>query len=157
MTSTPEQEKKPGDLTPEQENILQNVFLYEEGGDLSEKDVAMLAEMFDTPQKFLLLRRALQVLTPAERGLTIKDSKTLIEASPSDVTKYAFEMAVDIRTDEKIRQTLVSLYRRVRLAIQEDKRKAFEEQNQADFEEKQRTEEYNEKEEIEARQVGPNL
>lgn len=150
-------EKAPSELTTEQENILQTIFLYDEAGDLTEKDVADLAAMFDKPEKFVLLRRALQVLTPAERGLTIKDSKTFIETPPNDVTKYAFDMAVDIRTDEKIRQSLVALYRRVRMNVVEGKKAEFESQNIADAEEQQRTEEFEEKQEEDQREVGPRL
>lgn len=129
-------------LTEEQEKVLSEVFLFEEGGDLSEEDVKTLAGMFDTPAKFVLLRRALQVLTPAERGLTIKDSKAFIETQPHDYEKFAFDMAVDMRADEKVRQSLVSLYRKVGKHFVEKKRAEFEQQNKADFEEKQRTEAY---------------
>lgn len=150
-------EKNPAELTPEQEEILQNVFLYEEAGDLSESDIETLTKMFDTPQKFVLLRRALQVLTPAERGMTIKDSKTFIEASPSDVTKYAFEMAVDLRADEKVRQSLVSLYMRVRKAVAKNMKEGFEKENQEAFDEAEQTEDYDAKQAEENRTLGPNL
>jgi len=144
-------------LTDEQEKILSEVFLFEEGGDLSEQDVKTLAGMFDTPAKFVLLRRALQVLTPAERGLTIKDSKAFIETQPHDYAKFAFDMAVDMRADEKVRQSLVSLYRRVGKHYVEQKRAEFEDQNKEAFEERQKTEAYEAGKEEEARDVGERI
>lgn len=145
------------DLTDDQQKVLSEVFQFEEGGDLSESDIEMLAAMFDTPAKFVLLRRALQVLTPAERGLTFKDSKAFIETPAHDVQQYAFDMAVDLRSDEKVRTSLVSLWRRIGKFYVEKKRAEFEAQNKAEFEEKQRTEEYDEKQEEDRREIGDRI
>lgn len=144
-------------LTKEQEEILSEVFMFEEAGDLSEKDIETLAGMFDSPAKFVLLRRALQVLTPAERGLTIKDSKTLIETQPHDIQQFAFDMAVDLRSDEKVRQSLVSLWRRVGKFYHDKKKAEFEAQNQEDFEQEKRAEESREQDEDAERTVGERL
>lgn len=155
MSATAPENK--GGLTEDQERILSEVFMFSEAGDLSDDDVKTLAEMFDTPAKFQLLRRALQVLTPAERGLTIKDSKTFIETQPHDFQQYAFDMAVDLRADEKVRTSLVSLWRRVGQFYVGKKREEFEAQNQAAFEEGQRTEAYEEEKEGEDRTVGERV
>lgn len=145
------------ELKPEQEAVLEGIFQFSEKGDLSEEDTATLAAMFDSPDKFVLLRRAMNILTADERGLTMKNPLQFVEASPSDREKYAFEVAVELRADEKVRGGLISLFRRVHKHIVDAKRAEFEKQNAAEFEEQQRTEEFDEKQEEESRHVGPNL
>ncbi len=150
-------EINPRDLSQDQVRILRDVYMYRDKAEYTEEELAMARQMFDTPEKFALLRKILQVLTPEERGLTMASSQAFVETPPSDHAKFAFDMAVAIRTDETIRQMLVQFYRVLRGNIQDVMKLDFEEKNQADFEEKQRTEAYEEQKESEDRQVGPNL
>lgn len=147
----------PSTLTAEQKKTLQEVFHYQDSADYTAEDLKLAREMFDTPEKFKLLRKILQVLTPSEKGMTIPTSPAFVDATPEEKEKFAYAVAVDLRADEKIRQTLVSFYRLLREDIQSEMKKDFEESNKAEFEEKQRTEEYEEKKEIENREVGENL
>lgn len=149
--------RDPKEMTAEQAAILETVFDYNEKAELSEDDLATLRTMFDVPEKFALLRRALQIFTPAERGILIPGAQAFVEASPADVTKYAFETAVSHSADEKVRQTLVALYRRIRQSNVDSKRADFVRQNEIAADEDKRSEEYKEQHEDEGRTVGERV
>lgn len=151
------QEKNPGDLTEDQKILLRDVFQYRDKAEYTDEELALARQMFDTPEKFALLRKILQVLTPEERGITMPDPRSFVDLDPEKATKYAFDMAVLLKTDETIRQMLVQFYRVLRANIQETKKAEFEAQNQADFEEGKRTEEYEEGKAAEERTLGENL
>lgn len=151
------QEKKPADLTEEQRAILRDVYQYRDKAEYTDEELALARQMFDTPEKFALLRKILQVLTPEERGITMPNPLSFVEMDSANHAKYAFDTAVSLKTDETIRQMLVQFYRVLRGNIQETKKAEFETQNQADFEEKKRTEEYEEGKEAEERTLGENL
>lgn len=147
----------PSDLTPEQELILSETYGYSDKAHYTEEDIELAKTMFDTPEKFALLRKILQVLTPEERGLTIPGEVHFVDAKPEDRERFAFAVAVDYRTDEKIRGTLVSFYQLLKGQIKKEKKAEFEKQNQEEFEEKNRTEEYDEKVAEDERTVGERL
>lgn len=151
------QQKNPGDLTEDQKIIIRDVFQYRDKAEYSEEELALARQMFDTPEKFALLRKILQVLTQEERGISMPDPRSFIDLDPEKARKYAFDMAVLLKTDETIRQMLVQFYRVLRGNIQETMKADFETQNQADFEEKKRTEAYEEEKESEERTLGENL
>lgn len=151
------QEKNPGGITEEQKIILRDVFQYRDKAEYTDDELALARQMFDTPEKFALLRKILQVLTPEERGITMPDPRSFVDLDSANAAKYAFDMAVLLKTDETIRQMLVQFYRVLRGNIQETMKADFETQNQADFEEKKRTEEYEEGKEAEERTLGENL
>lgn len=147
----------PSDLTKEQEAILSEVYGYADKAHYTDEDIALAKQMFDTPEKFRLLRKILQVLTPEERGITIPGEVHFVDAKPEDKEHFAFSVAVDYRADEKIRQTLASFYQLLKGQFKAEKKAEFEKQNQADFEEKQRTEAHEERVEEDNRVVGENL
>lgn len=144
-------------LTPEDKKILSEVYAYSDKANYSDEELEMARKMFDTPEKFALLRKILQVHTPEERGITFHSPQSLVNAEVTDLHKYAIETAVNHLADEKVRQTLLSFYRIMRGIFVDDKRKELEAEKQESFEEGKRTEEYTEQKEIEERVVGERL
>lgn len=128
------------ELKPEQQKVLEEIYLFEDSGHINEADLKLAAEMFDTPQKFQLLRKIFGVLTQEERGLTMISPQSLIEANVAELNKYAIETAVNNLAQEKIRNSLFSFYRNVRAYLVKEKKAQFEEENQAEFDEEKRRE-----------------
>lgn len=153
----PVREPKPTDLTEDQKAVLSTVYGYSDKANYTKEEIELAKKMFDTPEKFALLRKILQVLTPEERGLHFPRPEMLVDASPLEREKFAYAVAVDSRADEKIRQTLAGFYQLLKGEIRKDLQSEFEAQNQKDFEEKQKEEEYKEKVEEDERTVGKNL
>lgn len=133
------------------------MYSYTEKAHYSEEDFKMAKKMFDTPEKFSLLRRILQVLTPEERGLTINSSQSLVEASVTDLNKYAIETAVNELADQKVKQLLYSFYRLLRNNIVVEKTKEMETFNDKEAEELKRKEEFEKNRDKETKNLGQNL
>lgn len=144
-------------LTEEQQKEVNTVFAFSDEYELTDADFNRLVEIFEKPEDFKLLRKILGQHTPNEAGLTFKSPHKLIEATLADREAYAIEHAVSMLADERIRQALISTYLQVRRFKQDRMKTNFEAQNQADFEEGKRTEEFDEKQEEEKRSVGVNL
>lgn len=144
------------DLTLEQQRVLKEIYQYSDSGQLSEEDLKLGAAMFDTPEKFKLLRKILGILTYEERGLTFLSPQSLVRAELSDLQKYAVETAVNNLADEKIRNALFSFYRNLRTYLVKEKTAEFNEENQAEFEEEKRREKFEEEKNL-GEAIGRNL
>lgn len=144
------------DLKPEQQKVLEEIYQYVDSGHLTEEDLKLGAEMFDSPEKFKLLRKILGVLTKEERGLTFVSAQSLVQADVTDLQKYAVETAVNNLADEKIRNSLFSFYRNLRAYLVNEKKTEFDEQNQAEFEEEKRKEAFEEENQA-GEFIGPSL
>ena len=144
-------------LTEEQKKILGEEFSYSDEYEMTEADFDRLTEMFKTPDDFKLLRKILGQHTPNEAGLTFKSPHKIIEATLADREAYAIEHAVSMMADERIRQSLVTMYVQLRRRKQEKMKVNFEEANKAEFEEDKMTEEFEEKQEEDKRTIGVNL
>lgn len=149
--NTPEE-----DLTVEQQKVLKEIYQYSDEGQLNEEDLKLGAAMFDTPEKFKLLRKIFGILTRDERGLTLFSPQSLVRAEISDLQKYAVETAVNNLADEKIRNALFSFYRNVRTYLVSEKKKEFAEENQAEFEEEKRRDKFEEEKDV-GEAIGKNL
>lgn len=147
--------KKP--YTEEQKEVLETIYGYSDKANYSEDDIAIAKKMFDTPEKFALLRKILQVLSPDERGLSIPNVQTLVNADIKDLHAYAIETAVNNLADEKVRQTLNAFYRLLRTNIIDEKKTEFDEINQQSFEESKNTEEFSEQQKKDKEKFGENL
>lgn len=145
------------DYTPEQKEVLETIYGYSDKANYTDEDLVLARQMFDTPEKFALLRKILQVLTPDERGLTIKNAQAFVDADVKDLQKYAIETAVNNLADEKIRQTLYAFYRLVRGEIVAEKQKEFDAANTEQATEEKKAEEFAEQEEQEKKTFGDNL
>jgi len=144
-------------ITPEQIKQLDEVYQYSDSAHYSDEELETAKAMFDTPEKFKLLRKILQVLTPAERGLTISSSQALVEANVTDLNKYAIETAVNELADQKIKQLLYSFYRLIRTNIVTGMTKDFEEKNETEAEEVKKKEEFEKNRDKEIKNLGANL
>ena len=148
---------KPGELTEEQQRILQHHFLYQEEADLTEEELDQLCRMFDKPEKLKLLRKLFNVVTRDERGFMHQDPLATIQADAANKEAYAFEVAVNMLADEKVRKALISAYQRVKVYGQKKMVAGFEQINREEFEEGKRTEEFEEEHSEDHRELGENL
>jgi len=144
-------------LTDIQTKELEEMYSYTDSAHYTDEELDLAKIMFDTPEKFKLLRKILQVLTPEERGLTISSSQSLVEANVTDLNKYAIETAVNNLSDEKIKQLLYSFYRLLRNDIITKKTKELSEKNDKEAEETKRKEEFEKNRDKEVKNLGENL
>lgn len=145
------------ELTKEQVSELEKIFQYKEKAEFTEEEKETLKEMFSTPEKLLILRKGLGMFTIEEKGLAFPSAQNLIQADIVDLEKYAIETAVSNLATEKVRMALFSLYRMINASKVSEKRKEFEKKNIEDFEEKKRTEEYENKVKEGQEHLGSNL
>lgn len=151
------EEIKKIELSKEQQEELESIFQYKEKADYTEEEKETLKKMFDTPEKLLILRKALSLFTSEERGLKFPSSQNLIQASITDLQGYAIETAVTNLADEKIRTALYSLYRMLHASKVVEKREEFEAKNKESFEESKKIEKFNEEREEGKKILGDNL
>lgn len=144
-------------LTAEQEQIVREVYQYSDKYELTDEDMKLAAEMFDKPEKFLLLRKLLGIYTPNEAGVTFKSPHKLLEASVADLEAYGLESAVSNLADERIRMSLISLYNRVRHHIQSKMSGKFKAENEKADADAKLSEEFADEQEQSKRRVGPHL
>lgn len=145
------------ELTKEQQAELEEVFQYNEKCEYTEEEKKVLKTMFDSPEKLLILRKALSLFTSDERGLKFPSPQNLVQASINDLQAYAIETAVNNLATEKVRTALFSLYRMLHASKVVEKREEFEAKNKEDFEESKKLEKFNE-DKIQAEKVlGDNL
>jgi len=145
------------DFTPEQKKEFNEAYSYSDGAEITEEELKTARDMFDTPDKFRLLRKILQVFTTEERGITYASVQSLVKADQNELNAYAIESAVQHLAQEKVRQSLLSFYLRLRDKEVSLLKKKFTEKNKKDFDEKKKTEEFLEEKEKEERGVGINL
>lgn len=144
-------------LTEDQQKEVDTIFPYQDSYELNDEDFKRLNQIFTKPEDFLLLRKVLGIHTPNEAGLTFKSPHKLLEASLADREAYAIEHAVSMMADERIRQSLISMYAQLRGYKKNELKAYLEKKNQDDFEESQRTEQFEEEQEEEKRTLGVNL
>lgn len=147
----------PVPLTQEQEKVLREIYSYEDAYELTTADMELAAIMFDTPDKFKLLRKILNIHTQEEKGITFKNPHMLIESSLAQKEAYAVETAVSQLADERIRTALVSMYVKIRHHLQAKKEAEFNEANNVAADEEKRSEEYDEEQAEANRTLGEAL
>ncbi len=140
-----------------QKKELESMYDYTDKAHYSDEELELARLMFDTPEKFKLLRKILQVLTPEERGLTISSSQSLVEANVTDLNKYAIETAVNELADQKVKQLLYSFYRLLRNDIITKKTKEMVESNEKEADEQKKKEEFEKNRDKEVKNLGENL
>ncbi len=144
-------------LTAQQEEILTGVYGYVDSAEMTEEEFVLAEKMFDTPEKFKLLRKILGLHTAEERGLTFKSPQALIDANPNQLQEYAVASVVSTLADERIRNALVTIYVQLRERNREAKADEFRSKNEQDAREKEMTEEFEEQQEEERRPVASHL
>lgn len=145
-------------LTDEQKKELEKMYSYQDKANYTEEEFELARKMFDTPEKFGMLRRILQVLGQDERGLLIpSSSQSFVDTPITELHKYAIESAVNHLADEKVRQLLFSFHRLLKTHIVKEKTKEMEAQNQKDEDEKNKKEEYEKNKDKEVLNLGKNL
>lgn len=111
----------------EQEDILKNVYKYKRKAELTQEEIDAVLEMFDKPEKFVILRKMLQVFSDDEREIDIPSEAALINTNPGQLQEYGLQVAINMRADEKIRQALASFYTKVKTWHVSEKEAEFDE------------------------------
>lgn len=140
-----------------QEDILKDVYKYQSKAELTQEEKNIILEMFDKPEKFVVLRKVFQVLTQEERDIQIPSEEALIDVNPQELQKYGLQVAINMRADEKIRQSLLSFYQKVKTwheTTVEEKMKTAEVEKKKEEDKK---EEMQEKDELAKQRVGENV
>ena len=143
------------ELTKKQHTIIKEVFKYQDSGEITKQEDHILRDMFDTPEKFVLLRKILRILSPDERGLTMPSRENEIVTSDYESLGRLVEM--NRMVDERIRGALLHLYVRIKGELQEEKREEFEKLNTQEFEEQKNKEKFEENKKRNKKSVGVNL
>lgn len=144
-------------LNKEQKKELEEMYSYTDTANISEDDIALGRIMFDTPEKFSLLRKMLQMFSKDERGLTIKTAQSVVQADIKDLQVYAIETAVNNLAEEKLKYMLYNFYRMLRNDIVTKKTKEYEDRAKKDLAEAEATKVFRENQEKEKRTLGKNL
>ena len=155
MTTIPEENKE--GLTKEQEAKIASAYSLKEEASITEEELRVLQDMFDTPEKFVLLRKMFQVITQEERGLVYPSPESVIHLDPEQAKEFAFQVVVGDKVQETIRQRLLTFYQIIRNLNREDMKVSFDEKNKMKFENKERVDAAEEKDEAEEHGVGENL
>lgn len=144
-------------FTGEQQRILDGIYAYRDDGEITDGDMEIAKSMFDRPEKLKLLRKIFGVLTSGERGITFRSPQALVQADVKDLQGYAIETAVNHLADEKVRQSLVQFYLRLKASFTEDQKAAFEEENREQAELAEKEELARAELDRQSKTVGPNI
>lgn len=144
-------------MTPEQEKIINEVYDLREGAELTTEEINKAIEMFSSPESFIILRKILGVASYADKGITIPNPALKAGSTPDDYEEYGKRVAIEILTDEKIRQTLYNFYKQIQSLKIKEKRKEIETENAKKGEEERIAEELNKEQEKDKRIFGENL
>ncbi len=96
------------ELSREQEKTLSEVFQYTDKADISDAEIELARQMFDSPEKFVLLRKILGVITQEERGIHYEGELAGLTANSFEA--YGIEALIKKNTDDRIKRGLGSLY-----------------------------------------------
>ena len=144
-------------LTEDNKKVLSETYSLTDGYHISDEEMKIAKEMFDTPEKFVILRKIFGIVTENEKGLTGMNSQALIDADSKDLTQYAIQTLINTQTEENIRKALANFYIRLQREIRTELMEGMQEQNTKDFDEVERTKEFESEEEVKKRTVGENL
>lgn len=140
-----------------QKKQLEEIFKYTDKASIKDEEFELAKKMFDTPEKFDLLRRMLSVFITEEQGIVRPDIKASFDLRPDDMAKYGMQVAVETLAQEKIRQSLLSFYFQLKNHLVTEKTKEFELENKEEAEELKKKEEFEAQQEIETRELGENI
>ena len=141
-------------MTEEQKKQLEEIFKYTDKANIKDEEFELAKKMFDTPEKFDLLRRMLSVFITEEKGIVRPDIQATIDLRPEDMAKYGMQVAIESLAQEKIRQALLSFYMQLKNFMVTEKKKEFEAINKEEEEEQKKKEAFEAQQEIETRELG---
>lgn len=144
------------EFTPEQQAEFEKHFSYNDTAEISAEEWALAKEIFDTPEKFKLLRKVLQIFTPEERGLTYVERDSLIERD-TDLARYGLEVMISKLADDRIRSSLLSFYHNLRQHKVADLKAEKRKENEEAFEDEKKKEELEQSRDQEKKRFGDNL
>lgn len=145
------------EFSPEQIEILSKTYSLTDDYEITEEELAIARKMFPTAKEFQVLRKILGIYTQPERGMTMSNAQSLVEADPAEQNKYVMESVVNELADVKVRHSLIQFYNRLRGDIRQEQADFFRTENKKKFEEEQRAEESEAKEEEDERTLPINV
>lgn len=100
----------------ERELILKEVYKYTGAMQLTELEKAEVLDMFQTPSRFTILRKLLNVFTTDERDFVLPSEEIKIAENgvPTDFKEYGERVYINALAEDKMRKSLASAYANVR-------------------------------------------
>lgn len=138
--SEPTQENPLEGFSDGQIKVLQEVYSLTDEYEITDEEMKIAREMFPTAKHFQVLRKILGIYTQPERGLTMKNAQSLVQADPSEQSQYIMETAVNSLADTKLQSALLGFHRRIKSDVQQEKIADFQAANKEEKEEAERTE-----------------
>ena len=145
------------EFTADQIEVLQSAYSLTDDYEITKEELEIARKMFPTAKHFQVLRKILGIYTQPERGMTMSNALSLVEADPAEQNKYVMESAINELADVKVRSSLIQFYNRLRGDIRQEQADFFRDENKKKFEEKQRAEESEAKEEEDERTLPVNV
>lgn len=145
----------PEGLTAEQQEIIANDFQLTEEAAITDEEARILVDVFDSPEKLVLLRKLFYVVSTMERGISMKAN--VPDHSSMDFEQFGKEMAFMNEVNSRIQQAMVQAYMLVMEARKTDKTEAFKEKNEADAKRAEQTKKLAEEAAEANMKVGPNV
>ena len=143
------------ELTEAQEKTLLEVFQYTDKADISDEEIAIAKEMFDSPEKFVLLRKILGVITQYERGIHYEGEHAGLTANSFEA--MGLEITVQKNVEARIKGGLSLMYNLVRGTLREEEKQRLLQSNLEKMDKQEFEEEKAEDIEEANRPGGPNL
>lgn len=143
------------DLTPEQEAELAAIYQYTDKADITDAEIALAKEMFDSPEKLVLLRKMLGIITMEERGIGYEGPNATIAAE--DFEKLGIETAIQKNVEARIKRGILTMYNLIKGTMKEEAKAEMEAKNAEKIDSEEYQEEKAEIDAAAARPGGINL
>ena len=115
------------DLTPEQEAELVAIYQYTDKADITDSEIALAREMFNSPEKLVLLRKMLGIITMEERGIGYEGPNSSIAAD--DFEKLGIETAIQKNVEARIKRGILTMYNLIKGTLKQEAKAEMEAKN----------------------------
>lgn len=106
----------------EKKEILRNVYGYSDDRYITTKEIEELKEMFPTPERLKLLRKALNFFTQEEQGIVSPISEVYVGKAEAtrNAEEYGRAMLINNLADKKIRDSLANIYQIIKASLEDE-------------------------------------
>ncbi len=143
------------DLSENQQKILSEDFNYSEKCEITQEEIDSLVDVFDTPEKLVLLRKLFLVVTEEERGVTVITPHA--GDGQADFEKFGQLTYINQLVQQEIKDALTKAYELVTKQRKINQLNKMTAENKEEAKVEERKEKTAEQEEIAGREVGVNL
>lgn len=143
------------ELSTEQEALLKSVYQYTDKADFSDAEIEAAKEMFDSPEKFVILRKIFGVITEEERGINYQGK--LATLSANDFQQMGIEASIQKAVEARIQRGLAQFYSLLKGELKVEMKAKMEKDNIEKMQEADSREARVERDQEANRVGGPNL